>query len=179
MKDGRNLVVGVFDHQAPAEQAVADLWAAGFARDRIDMVTKGHGQARATTDLTLQNAAADGAATGAMAGATAGAIAGAVAIMLVPGIGTVVGGGLLAGILGGAALGAAGGTFLGPFIALDMSEDAAKHYARQVDEGRTVVLVLAFDRAAEARAILARHGAREGPLTTVPGAPVLATPGHA
>jgi hypothetical protein len=108
---------------------------------------------------------------------TAGAVAGAVATMLIPGVGAVIGGGLLAGILGGAALGAAGGTFLGPFIALGVSEEHARHYAREVEEGRVVVVVLAFDRAAEARAILARHGGREPMITagvvdrveTVPG----------
>jgi phage tail tape-measure protein len=177
--NNEGLVVGVFDHQAPAERAVADLWAAGFARDRIDMVTRSQGQTQATPDLTRQKEAADGAVAGAMAGATAGAVAGAVAIMLIPGVGTVIGGGLLAGILGGAALGAAGGTFLGPFVALGVNQEEAQHYAREVDEGRVVVLVLAFDRAPEARAILARHGAREGPLNTAPTGEALAAPGRA
>jgi hypothetical protein len=177
--NSKGLVVGVFDHQAPAERAVADLWAAGFARDRIDMVTRSEGQTQATPDFTRQKDAAEGAVAGAVAGATAGAVAGAVAMLLIPGLGTVIGGGLLAGILGGAAFGAAGGTFLGPFVALEMNEEEARHYAREVDEGRIVVLVLAGDRAVEARAILARHGARESPFAGGPSGETLAVPGRA
>jgi hypothetical protein len=176
---GQDLVVAVFDHQTDAEKAVADLWAAGFARDRIDMVTRSQGQTQASPDLEGQKEAAEGAVAGAMAGLTAGAVAGGVATLLVPGIGTVIGGGLLAGILGGAALGAAGGTFLGPFIALGASEEHARHYARAVEEGRVVVLVLAFERALEARAILARHGGREPLLTSTVLDQVRQVPGHA
>src|SRR5207248_1653453 len=77
-------------------------------------------------------------------------------------IGTVIGGGLLAGIIGGAALGAAGGTFVGPFIALEMEEEDARHYAREGDEGRTIVLVKAVERAEEARAIIRANGGRIG-----------------
>jgi hypothetical protein len=155
-----DLVAGVFEHRPQAEQAVVELWKAGFAHDRVDMVTR-EGATEATPNLHLQHEAGDGAIAGAIGGAGAGAVAGAVAVMLVPGIGTVLGGGLLAGIIGGAALGAAGGTFLGPFIALEMSEDDAHYYARAVDEGRTVVVVKDPHRAGEAREILRRMGARE------------------
>src|SRR5437764_664576 len=125
MKPGRNLVVGIFSHQAQAEQAIIDLWRAGFAQDRVDMATRSQGVTDATPRFQVQKDAAEGALAGAVAGAGAGALAGAVAIALVPGLGTVIGGGLLAGLLGGAALGAAGGTFLGPFVALEMSEEDA------------------------------------------------------
>jgi hypothetical protein len=79
--------------------------------------------------------------------------------LLIPGLGAVIGGGLLAGILGGAALGAAGGTFLGPFLSLEMSEEEARHYSRQIEEGRTLVLVQTNNRKEEARRILQAHGA--------------------
>ena len=169
-----NLVVGVFDNQAQAERAVADLWRAGFPRDHIDMVTRSQGVTEANPGFDREKDAADGAVVGAMAGASAGAVAGAVATMLIPGIGTVIGGGLLAGIIGGAALGAAGGTFVGPFIALEMDHDDAHHYAREVDEGRTVVLVKAYDRAEQARTIIQANGGRIGRPVT--GAPAAVTP---
>lgn len=159
--DRHNLVVGVFDHQAPAEQAVLELWQAGFAHDRVDMVTRSQGVTKATPDLQRQKDAADGALTGAVAGVSAGAVAGAIAFALVPGIGAAIGGGLLATVIGGACLGAAGGTFLGPFIALQMDEDEAHYYAHQVDEGRTVVLVQTENRVPEARVILRKYGGRE------------------
>ncbi len=156
----RDLAVGVFEHRPQAEQAVIELWKAGFPHDRVDMVTR-HGATPASPNLHLQNEAGTGALAGAAAGAGAGAVAGAVAAVLVPGIGTVLGGGLLAGLIGGAALGAAGGTFLGPFVALEMGEDDAHYYAHAVDEGRTVVVVKAPHRGDEARAILRRMGAHE------------------
>src|SRR5262245_1793068 len=147
----RGLVACVFDGVPQAERAVSDLWQAGFARDRIDMITRSQGVTQATPDFESMKDAAAGATTGAVAGASAGAVAGALATMLIPGIGTGTGGGLLPGFLGGAALGAAGGTFLGPFLALEMNEAEARHYNQALDEGRAVVLVKAFDRAAEAR----------------------------
>jgi hypothetical protein len=156
-----NLVIGVFEHQADAEQAIAALWRAGFARDSIDMATRSQGVTKGTPRFDEQADAADGAVTGAVAGASAGAIAGALATIFIPGLGTILGGSILAGIIGGAALGAAGGSFLGPFIALEMPHDEAHHYARQVEEGRTVVLVQTRDRADEARATLQAYGASE------------------
>jgi hypothetical protein len=156
----RDLVVGVFEHRPQAERAVIELWKAGFAHDRVDLVTR-DGATQASPNLHLQNDASDGALAGAAAGAGVGAVAGAIAMMFVPGIGTVLGGGLLAGLIGGAALGAAGGTFIGPFIALEMAEDDAHYYAHAVDEGRTVVVVKDPHRGDEARAILREAGARE------------------
>src|SRR5918911_1724433 len=156
-----NLVVGVFDTQAQAEQAILDLYRAGFPQDNIDMATRHEGVMKASPSPELKKDAADGALTGAVAGASAGAVAGALAMMLVPGLGAVIGGGLLAGVLGGAALGAAGGTFLGPFVAMKMDEGEARDYARAVEEGRTVVMVYTTDRAPEAKSILERAGSRE------------------
>jgi hypothetical protein len=156
---GHDVVAGCFPHRAQAEQAVAELWKAGFPHDRIDMVTRTGEQVQASPNLHYQKDAGDGALAGAVAGAGAGAIVGAAALTLIPGVGTVIGGGLLAGLLGGAALGAAGGAFLGPFVALEMSEEDARYYAHAVDEGRTVVLVKTPDRRDEACAVLKKHGA--------------------
>jgi hypothetical protein len=156
-----NVVVGVFEQPADAEKAVAALWQAGFAHDRLDMVTPAQGKGPGTPRLAIQQDAGEGAWKGAAIGAAAGAAAGLITGLLIPGLGTVLAGGLLVAIVGGAALGAAGGSFLGPFLALEMSEDDAHHYSRQVQEGRTVVLVHTVDRQEEARALLRSHGAVE------------------
>lgn len=154
------IVAGVFAHSPDAEQAVLELRQAGFAHDRIDLITKGEVRMEGTPRMEWQTDAANGAIAGAATGATIGAVAGALAMLLIPGVGLVLGGGLLT-ILGATALGAAGGTFVGPFLALEMAPDEAHYYAKEVDEGRTVVLVQTKDRVAEARMILDRHGARE------------------
>lgn len=160
-----DLVVGVFDDVAAAERAIADLHRAGFAMDKIDMVTRSQGETSGTPEFALQKNAAEGAVGGAAAGAGVGALAGAAAVaatVLIPGVGLVMGAGLLAGILGGAAIGAVGGSLVGPFVALEMSEEDAQHYHRAVaEEGRTLVLVQTPDRRADARAILSRNGGRE------------------
>jgi hypothetical protein len=157
-----NIVAGVFEHSPQAEQAVLELRQAGFAHDGIDMITRGEVRMEGTPRMEWQKDAADGAIAGAAAGATAGAVAGALATVLIPGVGWVLGGGLLT-ILGATVLGAAGGTFVGPFLALEMAPDEAHYYAKEVDEGRTVVLVQTKHRADEARRILDKHRARVAP----------------
>ena len=85
----KDLVIGVFEQDVQAEQAVSDLWKAGFAPDRIDMANRRMGVVPGTPRLQFQKDAAEGATTGAVAGAATGAVAGAVAGSLLPGIGTV------------------------------------------------------------------------------------------
>lgn len=153
----KDVVIGVFDQESQAEQAVSALWRAGFAPDRIDMANRRMGVVPGTPRLQFQQDAAEGATAGAVAGATAGAVVGVVAGSVVPGIGTVLGG------LGGAALGAAGGTFLGPFVAMDISEEDAKHYSNAMEQGRTLVIVRQIGRCDEAREILRQHGGFELP----------------
>jgi hypothetical protein len=157
-----DIVAGVFDDVRQAEKAIADLYRAGFPVDRIDMVTRSQGETEGTPDFALQKNAADGTVTGGAIGAAVGALAAAAATLLIPGIGLVLGAGLLVSVIGGAALGAAGGSLLGTFVALEMSEDDARYYAKAVEhEGRTVVLVQTPDRRDEARIILARNGAHQ------------------
>jgi hypothetical protein len=158
-------VAGIFDHYRQAAEAIEDLWKAGFGQDQIEMITPAEQiPEKATTEAVMQKDAEDGAVTGAVTGAVIGAIGGALAMTLVPPLGLAVTGAVLTGAVGGAALGAAGGTFLGTFIAMGTSEQHAHRYSRAVEEGYTVVIVKEIDRAAEAREILARHGAREGPI---------------
>lgn len=147
----KDLVIGVFEQESQAEQAVSALWRAGFAPDRIDMANRRMGVVPGTPRLQFQKDAEEGAASGAVAGAASGAVAGAVAGSFLPGVGTVVGG------VGGAALGAAGGAFLGPFVAMDVAEEDATHYSNAIDQGRTLVIVRQFGRSDEAREILRKH----------------------
>src|SRR5262249_58280106 len=74
------------------------------------------------------------------------------------GLGRVLAGGLRPGIVRGGAAGAAGGSYLGPFLALGFSEHEARHYHSELKAGRTVVMVRAEDRAADAVTILRSHG---------------------
>jgi hypothetical protein len=152
-------VVGVFPDRGWAERAIDELHHHGFTRQQIGVVMPGRGVVEAHTGTeVLEDNAGTAAVAGAAAGGTLGAIAGALAMGLIPGVGPVLAGGLLAGILGGAAAGAALGTFAGPFVALGFTEDEARDYQEQFQAGRSIVVVHAGDRAAEARDILRRFG---------------------
>jgi hypothetical protein len=91
-----------------------------------------------------------------MTGGALGAFAGAVATGLIPGIGPVVGAGLLAGVLGGAAAGATAGGLVGALVGLGIPEREARQYEKAFLAGRTLVVVQAVGRGAEALAILNR-----------------------
>jgi hypothetical protein len=152
-------IVGVFQDRGWAERAIDELHHHGFTREQIGVVVPGGGVVEAHTGTeVLEDNAGTGAVAGAAAGGTLGAILGALAVGLIPGVGPVLAGGLLAGILGGAAAGAALGTFAGPFIALGFTEDETRHYQQQFQAGRSLVVVRADGRAAEARDILRRFG---------------------
>ena len=153
----RSTVVGVFQDCGWAERAIDELHHGGFTDREIGILTPSGRVAPALTPTgVLEKNAGDAAVRGAISGGTLGALAGAVATGLIPGVGPVIAGGLLLGILGGAAAGAALGTFAAPFIALGFTEDEARHYQDQCAAGRTILVVRAGDRAAEAREILRR-----------------------
>jgi hypothetical protein len=152
--------VGIFEHTGEAEQAVTELWKAGFPHDAIDLITR-DGITPATPNLHLQTEAGNGAVIGAIIGSILGAMAGVVCFYYISGIGAFDSGAWIAGLIGGGALGAAGGTFLGPFIAMAITEDDRHYFAHAVDEGRTIVVVRVPHRIAEAQEILIRAGAHE------------------
>jgi hypothetical protein len=155
----RSLVTAVFDTRGKAESAIDNLWHAGFRHDQIGILTPGGHVAEATTSTEkTEEKAATGAVTGAAAGGAIGAVAGALAAAFIPGVGPVLAGGIVTGLVLGGAAGAAAGSYLGPFLALGLSEDEARRYHSELKAGRTIVMVRAQDRAADAVTILRSHG---------------------
>jgi hypothetical protein len=156
-----SLVAAVFGNRGKAESAIDNLWHAGFRHDQIGILMPGGQLAPATTatEKTEENAAG-GAVTGAAAGGAIGAVIGALVAAIIPGVGPVLAGGILAGLVFGGAAGAAVGSYLGPFVALGFSEDEARRYHDELKAGRTVVIVRAEDRAADAVTILRSHGGK-------------------
>ncbi len=162
LKDQTALAV-VFDVPGQAETAIDELRHAGFRQDQIGILTPSGQVEEADTPIErTEEEAAHGAATGAIAGGAAGAAVGALAAALIPGIGPVLVGGMVTGLLLGGAAGAAAGSYAGPFIALGFSKDEAHHYGKELKEGRTIVVVRAGDRMAEALSILHSHGGHNG-----------------
>lgn len=155
----RFTVAAAFDQRAEADVAIDKLRHAGFTQEQIGFVTPEGTVDQAQTPIDKrEDKAAGGTVAGAVTGGTIGTLVGAACTALIPGIGLVLTGGLLAGIAMGAATGAAVGGFLGPFIAMGVSEDEARAYESYLTTGRTIVVVAAGDRSAEATTILHNHG---------------------
>jgi uncharacterized protein (TIGR02271 family) len=148
--------VGVFETPEAARQAVDELVKAGFKKDNIGVVLRdGKVKQGKATDTKWEEGAITGVATGAGVGAlwALGIAAGAL-----PAIGPIIAGGLLASVLASAAGGAAVAGLVGALIGLGIPEEDAAYYEGEFKQGRTLVTVRANGRAAEASAIISKHG---------------------
>jgi uncharacterized protein (TIGR02271 family) len=152
-------IVGVFESRAHANQAIADLKAAGFDDSDIGMVYRDHEGNTVKTGAADETYAEEGAVAGALAGAAGGAAIGA---GILAGVIPVIGPVLAIGTLGTVLLNAAGGAVIagltGALIGWGIPEEDAKFYENEVSAGRFLVsLSNPGDRANDARAILHRH----------------------
>ncbi|HET7771703.1 MAG TPA: YsnF/AvaK domain-containing protein [Chloroflexota bacterium] len=162
-------VVGLFHERRNAELAIADLEKAGFTSEQIGYASHGDStmaSGRAgDTAVTTDTGSGSGALSGAMTGGVIGGVLGALASLAIPGVGPVVAAGILGPILGGAAagagIGAVGGGLVGGLVTTGVSEEDARYYDEEFRSGRSLVTVRAGDRAAEARAIIQRHGGHD------------------
>jgi len=156
MKDKNQMtaVIASFEDRRRADHFVHELRQAGFRDDEVGMIAPHEHQG----DTKMEKAAA----TGAVTGGAVGALTGAVATGLIPGVGPVVATGLLAGALGGTAVGAAAGGLLGALVTAGAAEDEARRHEEEFLAGRTLVVVQALGRGAEALAILHRQEPRNG-----------------
>ncbi|KKB37145.1 general stress protein [Bacillus thermotolerans] len=136
-------IVGVYDTQDEAVEAIEDLKREGYNTDEISIITKNRDEAEYvedTTDTKAEEGAGAGAATGGVLGGLAGVAAGAGALAI-PGIGPVVAAGPIVAGLTGAAAGAGVGGLTGALIGLGIPEDQAEEYSNYVKEGKILVLV--------------------------------------
>jgi hypothetical protein len=160
--------VGVFNTRAAAEQAVADLRAAGYRDDQIGMIGKNADGKTVTKGAAGESKAAEGAAVGAAVGAaTTAAVGAGIMAGVIPVIGPVLALGPLAVTLLNAAGGAAAVGLAGALVGSGIPEDEAKFYEGEVSAGRYIVTVDAGDRIAEARKVYTRHGGYD--RSTAPG----------
>jgi len=154
-----NAVVGVFETKARAEQAIADLKAAGFDDDKIGMVYRGEDGKTVKTGAAEETYAEEGAVAGAVAGAAGGALVGAgIMAGVIPVVGPVLALGTLGTILVNAAGGAAIAGLTGALIGWGIPEEDAAFYENEVKSGRYLVTVEANGRALEAREALHKRG---------------------
>jgi hypothetical protein len=139
-------LIATFRERHQADRFVEELKHAGFQPDQYGLIAPHE----------AENPVEEGAVAGAIGGGVIGVAAGAAVTGAIPGIGPMLAGGLLAGVLGGAAAGAAAGGVLGGLIGLGVPEDRAQKYEEEFLAGRTLVVVQAVGRGADALAILNR-----------------------
>jgi len=158
---GERALVGVFDDRLRAEEAVDALHQAGFAHDKIGYAIRGADAVAGGMIVDADGAKdAKGAVAGAVTGGVVGGVLAAAISLLIPGVGPVVAGGILASFFGGAVAGTAVGGILGAMTGLGVSEQEARYYENQFQEGKAIVAVKPGARSADAADILVRFGGR-------------------
>ncbi|MFK2826084.1 general stress protein [Bacillus sp. B190/17] len=136
-------IVGVYDTQMDAVEAIEDLKRKGYRTDEISVISKDREDVEYvedTTDTKAEEGAAAGAATGGILGGLAGVAAGAGALAI-PGIGPIIAAGPIVAGLTGAAAGAGVGGLTGALIGMGIPEEDAERYNEYVKEGKMLVLV--------------------------------------
>jgi len=163
-------VTGVFRSHENARAAAAALDQAGFARDRVNLLTPGttEGQVHSVPTSDMEQPGAVGAAFGGILGGALGMVAGfelGVGVTaLLPGVGPVVGVGIAAAALLGAG-GAIGGAIFGKAGDEQNTEglpvDEVFFYEDALRQGRSLVIVLTADgeEAERARKVLGENRA--------------------
>jgi hypothetical protein len=155
----RRMIVGLFRDPADAEAAIRELRASGF-RDRDIGVALREGADRFSD---IDAGVAGKAASRAVGGGLVGGLIGLLGSLLIPGVGPIVVGGMLASALAGVGVGAATGGLIGGLADIGVPEADARHFDEGLRDGLTLVSLDAGNRAAEALAILDRHGMDHGP----------------
>ncbi len=150
--------VGVFETKARADQAVADLRAAGFDESKIGVIHRDAEGHTVKTGAANETHAEEGMVAGAVAGAAGGGLVGlGILAGVIPVIGPVIALGTLGTILVNAAGGAALIGLTGALVGWGIPEEDAEFYEKEVANGRYLVTVEANGRALEARDILHRR----------------------
>jgi hypothetical protein len=159
----RSVVVGIFDDSARAEAAIRELLSAGFKEVGIGFAMRqpsgqgggAKGRERGSGLGTLVRGY-----TGAAAGGVLGGLLGLAISAALPGIGPVFAAGAVGRVLGDAYVGG----LVGALVGMGISHEEAVNYHRQLQAGRTLLVVKAQDRCSEALVILSASGALDALL---------------
>lgn len=148
----KNIVSAVFDNQAQAEQALAQLRAQGIPDRAISIVaqhsdnlTTGHSDVKSLDDHDNK---ASGLTKGTLAGAGIGALFG-LAALAIPGVGPFITAGALAEVLGvtggavaaGAIVGGTAGGLSALLLDYGVSREDAAYYEQRIHQGGVFLAV--------------------------------------
>lgn len=155
-------VVGIFESERVAKEAIEDLRRAGFERE-ISLLAKDQKNISRTPDdnggetMAGGETVADGVATGGVLGGLGGLAIGAGALAI-PGLGPLIVAGPIAGLLSGAA----GGGVAGGLVDWGIPEEEGRRYEEEIKRNKIIVAVNSSeDNIDEAENILKNHGASE------------------
>lgn len=156
----RSILVAIFPSRREAENALDDLRQADFSEKQLGFAIRGSDAAAGGMIVDSPSTEdGSGAAKGMVAGGVTGGVLGALAAVLIPGAGPILAAGILTTMLGFGAAGVATGGIFGAMMGLGVSEDEAKVYEHEFNNGRAIVTVKADSRVGDACGILSRHGA--------------------
>jgi hypothetical protein len=156
----KTTIVGVFHERDAAEQAIDDLYRAGFHDEEIGFAVRHDDASTGEIIDECDTHAESGAVTGALTGLGLGALAGlGVLAGAIPVVGPAIAGGTLGVILSNAAAGAGLAGLVGALIGAGIPEHEAKYYHDEFEAGRTIVTVTTDVRSSDAAMILRRCGA--------------------
>jgi hypothetical protein len=137
-----NLITGLFDTEAAAEQAVRELKNLGYTQDEISIIMRDRTNAEELAE-EAGTRTMSGVGTGAVIGGAIGAVlAGLLAVgsVTIPGVAVVVAG-PLAALLAGAGTGGIAGGLIGWLASIGVSHEVAPFYERGLSEGGVVVAI--------------------------------------
>lgn len=139
-----NLITGLFDSEAAAETAVAQLKQIGYGQNEITIVMKdraaAEGFAHDTGSRTMEGVGAGAAIGGTIGAVLAGLLA--VGSVTIPGVGLIAAG-PLAAMLAGAGAGGIAGSLVGWLTSMGIPDDVAPYYEHGINTGGVVVAVAA------------------------------------
>ncbi|WP_121609809.1 general stress protein [Mesobacillus foraminis] len=140
----RERVIGVYENEQLAAEAVEDLKNKGYTTEEISVIAKNTNKLSEISQEvkpSTKDGAIAGAATGGAIG-LAGLIVGLSAV-LVPGVGTLMAAGPIITTLGGAVVGASSGAggLLHALINIGVPEDQAQRYSNDVQHGKILVFL--------------------------------------
>jgi uncharacterized protein YcfJ len=176
-------IIGVFNEQSYAQEAIAELQRRDFSPEDISVIMKDKtidGGTEISRDLSggVTKGAASGVTTGAVLGGLTGLLVG-VGAFVIPGLGAFLVGGPLAAALGltgaaattvtGAATGAVAGGVIGALMGLGLTREEATTYEQRIRSGALLLAVPALEEQEdEVVRILERFNATDLTSVSVP-----------
>ena len=146
--DQGKALIGIFDTEHEAINVIKRLKEIGYREDDITVIAKDKEKMERIDDQTDVDTESPGDGSKVGAGAAIGGAVGGLAaalpalgLLAIPGIGPILAAGPIAVILGGAVAGGVAGGLIGALTEMGVSDEDAKEYKHQIEQGKIIVMV--------------------------------------